>query len=311
MSDTQAAPISGPDLAAMDSKPVADSAPPAGSREAELAQMAIDNPGPYRWSEGGKHAAEHLRLRKERLEGKQVVDDTAGNADLADADEGDADDADLSLAEDERADEKETARATDVPTDPDERAEYLPDEASGYDNPAVEGVTWSQPLLDSFKTAAHEMEFTQGHVDKLGAWYFAEQKKVEAGWKDADAEQRKATKAQLSREDYEAANTGWKAAGKELRAQAQEARLPDGRSVATLPWFAKLMAQAGRGRQQGDAAPTGSDQVRFEELTRVLHSDINRYNSERTGRRNGDGSWQTLADEHLALRRKLEARKWA
>ena len=296
MSDNTASPtISGADIALMDASAssVADTGPPAGSREAELAAMAASAPGVYRWSDGGKLAGEHLALKRARVgdgeadtparrhgPSKASIAEDAPDADdasaagrkyieqmreerlKAEAEDDGAGDDDAGEADDYSTDATDEKLATpaDVPTDPAERAEYLPDDASGYDAPAVEGVTWGkadQPTLEGFYKAAHELEMPQGHVDKLAGWYIGRVAEIKEGWKQADAELAKATRASLSQEDFEAANVGWKGLlTKTERAQARQTRGPDGRAVVNQPWFAKLMAQAARAQQQGDAAPT-------------------------------------------------------
>jgi hypothetical protein len=125
--------VSGPDLAAMDAKPasgVADTGPPAGSREAELATMAVEDPGVYRYAEKGKYASEHLKLKQEResagkteaVAAKSPVADDALDAETAtDAGDGEA----TPTAE---ADAEPLEVVLDVPDSAEDYIEALPDE---------------------------------------------------------------------------------------------------------------------------------------------------------------------------------------
>jgi len=291
--------------------------------DAQLTDLHSRSPMEYRYDPQG-HAQRHLEVRRAlELAGKQqaAAVDKAPDADTADDEAGDEDDPAADYSTDTTEDEK-IAAPSDVPDDPDERAEYLPDDASGYAPPAVEGVEWAEadkPTLESFYKAAHELEMPQGHVDRIAGWYVNRVAEIREGWKQSDGAQLKATRATLAKSwgsefasNLDAANEVWKALPKSFRTQLRSARLIDGRGIYQTPEFSNLLLQAARGRQQGDAAPTlSADEARDVALNKIRMSSIDQYNNERTGRRTSDGRWETLSDEHLAIRRRLDARKRA
>jgi hypothetical protein len=89
----------------------------------------------------------------------------------------------------------------------------------------------------------------------------------------------------------------------------KSARLADGSQLKAHPAFAEAILSIAE-KRGSRAAPAASGLTRFEELNLLMTTDIDKYNS-RTGRRTPQGDWETYADEHLALRRKLEALKRA
>lgn len=301
MADDNTPTIGGAELAAMDAKPaVAVSEPPAGSEEATLAEMAARDPGSYRYGENGKHAARHLQLRNARLgdgeEGADADDDSEADEAATDYSTDAAEEAPAAKGK-EAADEAEPLETLEVNLE-------VPDSAEDYIT-ATADDHWSRqnPAAEKYAEFLHEQGMPRAAFD-AGIAYV---EKMRADLQAKDKEERAAARARLSSEDRVAITATLNDLGT-FGKLLQTARGPDGSLLITRDEFSSAMLSLASRRGSTPAPVASGDQARLVELQKIMNADVGRMN-ERTGRRNADGSWETLSDEMLSIRRRVDAQR--
>ena len=279
-------------------------------REIELATLAETDPGTYHWSDNGSLAKEHLELKQAREGDGEAEGDDADDEDLEHGD---------------GADEVEKEPTADEPTDADqtdseseEQEEDLesptadlsvPEAADDYIASVVDKHAWaeSDPIVAEFAEYAHEQGVP--HVGFAAALGFIEQ--LRARQQAADSQQNNATKTRLREQWGDSYKPNVQAMREALADERQfpagighaltKARLPDGSLIVNHPGFASMLLSIARQRDGGSTP--ASDEARLAELNEIMHNDVrDLYN-----RKNAKG--QTLSEEQLELRRKVDARK--
>jgi hypothetical protein len=167
-----------------------------------------------------------------------------------------------------------------VPTDPEERAAFFPEDSSGYELPQRD-VEAAQPDWQSFATVAHELGLSQAALDRCGQWYEGRIAEIHDGLVKADAGHAKAARAALTEtwgdeatHNIEVAKEAYKAAlPQEFRALLRETRLPNGRKLVNEPAFVQMLATLAK-------AQAPSVDSRLKEIRHIMRTDIDRYRSE-------------------------------
>jgi len=295
MSTTETPTIGGPELAAMDAPQPATTATPPSAREVELAHMAETNPGVYRWSEGGKLAAEHLKLKQER-ESASKGEAVATKAPVAD-DAPDGETAD--------ADEAETAPTAEADAEPLEVSLEIPESAEEYLE-AMDEAHWSRqdPQAEKYAQFLADAGMPQAAYD-AGIRYI---ERIRDERLAADKTDREAAKARLKPDEMRTITATLRDAG-DFGALLKTARGPDGSLIITNPAFKGILNLTSKTPSAG-APSQSADESRLVELQRIMNANVGRL-QERTGRRLPSGDWETLGDEMLSVRRRLDARKRA
>jgi hypothetical protein len=201
----------------------------------------------------------------------------------------------------------------------------IPEDPAKYDIPAIPGHSWKEedtPVLDTFKTAAHDADLTQEQVNRLTKWWANQQQQSEAEYdkklKRADVEDRdacydairsefgiaefKPSMSIMKRfiEDDEVFGEG--SAEKIMSARFYDEESGTWRRLTSLPGVARGLIGLATERYgesamaAGDGRPSVSAN-RLEEIEKIMRTDSDRYFRE------------GLADEAMAIRQKQEARE--
>ena len=240
-------------------------APTRAERLAELAQMREENFEEF--------AARGMDVELAQLEGDDDADQDAG------VEGGEDSDAEIDASASDEETESTEADDAEVAADGDQD-----DDTVAYNFPEVDGVNWGDPkspALRSLMATAFDKDVTQEQFDVFAGWYAETLKGLHAN----DPAHAKSARAALA-EEWGDQHDGRMAAAKAtftrafpdktLREQLKQARLPDGRKVANIPEFIRLLADCGNAR-----APTVDG--RLAEVRKILRDDPDRYRRENLG----------------------------
>lgn len=174
------------------------------------------------------------------------------------------------------------------------KAEGIPDDPSGYSLPdTVKKVMTDadKPMLASFTDYAHKKGAPQAVVDIASEWYFDMATRAAEDQTAADAEARDTAETELRKDwahgEYKANTTLAKRFVESIPGVGdvwEEARLPDGRLLGSVPEFIQWASDQGRS-QFGDVTFATADSEarhasRRAEIEKIRDTDFDRYEAE-------------------------------
>lgn len=174
------------------------------------------------------------------------------------------------------------------------KAEGIPDDPSGYSLPDVVKKVMTdadKPMLASFTDYAHKKGAPQSMVDLASEWYFDMATRAAEEQSATDTEAREEAEAELRKDwahgEYKANTTLAKRFVESIPGVGEvweEARLPDGRLLGSIPAFIQWASDQGR-QQFGDVTFANSDSerkhvARKEEIEKIRDTDFDRYERE-------------------------------
>lgn len=167
----------------------------------------------------------------------------------------------------------------------------VPDDPSGYKLPetVINRITDDdKPMLASFTDFAHKKGAPQAVVDIASEWYFSMAEAAAENQSAADLEAREEAENALRKDwahgEYKANTTlakRWVESIPGVGDAWEEARMPDGRLLGSIPEFIQWASDQGR-QTFGDVTFANGDSerkhtARKEEIETVLRTDRNRY----------------------------------
>lgn len=180
------------------------------------------------------------------------------------------------------------------------RAEFVPDEPSGYEIPQIEGYTWTdadQAAAEPFLEAFHAQGLSQAAADALLETYGQRIVEIRQQVDQSDASSAKAAKVELARTwgGQEAVSENIETIKEFLADESRipgdvatmiaEARAPNGQRLLNTPAFVELLYQAAsRQTSQPSQAPRAGYVPRpgyaneRAEIMDLMTSDIDQYN---------------------------------
>lgn len=174
------------------------------------------------------------------------------------------------------------------------KAEGIPDDPSGYSFPdAVKKVMTDddKPMLASFTDYAHKKGAPQAVVDIASEWYFDMATHAAEDQSSSDLTAREEAEAELRKDwahgEYKANTTLAKRFVESIPGVGdvwEEARLPDGRLLGSIPEFVQWASDQGR-QQFGDVTFANGDSerkhtARRDEIEKIRNTDFDRYEAE-------------------------------
>lgn len=174
------------------------------------------------------------------------------------------------------------------------KAEGIPDDPSGYSFPdAVKKVMTDddKPMLASFTDYAHKKGAPQAVVDIASEWYFDMATHAAEDQSSSDLTAREEAEAELRKDwahgEYKANTTLAKRFVESIPGVGdvwEEARLPDGRLLGSVPEFVQWASDQGR-QQFGDVTFANGDSerkhtARRDEIEKIRNTDFDRYEAE-------------------------------
>jgi hypothetical protein len=185
------------------------------------------------------------------------------------------------------------------------RAEHgVPDDPTGYEAPAVEGVEWNTEALNPIHEIAHRHNVPKLAVADALVAYAKQVQAQHAAVKQRDAENAKAVRSALSADEIAAVKSAAKAMPAQLRQMLNQARGPDGTRVINNPEVLRMITAA-YGAQPGNrtAHTTVPDartslQTELAEIDSVMYRDAGDLSRpwKNTGRSAADRKAEIMAE---------------
>jgi hypothetical protein len=300
MTDTPAGP-------APETTPAVPTDPAAlAARDAELTALYEHDPNRYQYEDGGKHATEHLAVRKAQQAKGGEPTQADQPADVGIEVDGIDLDAPVSEADGEEPEEGEDAEAseTDLQWDREDFTYTPPDGA--------EVTETGQERINAFAEFAHKAnvspEAFEGAINFYNELVAKEQERRAETDKTARVDLVAELKGELG-DGYAAfrneVDGAFKELSQDLRRALKSARLPEGRLLLSMPEAVHMVHALSRHQTQATIQPQGSRSAMQQELAEIdmlMRSDISEYH-----RANWRGSNRSASDRRLEIMRQLDA----
>jgi hypothetical protein len=179
------------------------------------------------------------------------------------------------------------------------RSEHgIPDDASGYEPPVVDGIEWNQAALSPILEVAHKHNLPMQSVADALAEYGKQVQAQRAQIKQRDIANVRVARAALGEDGVAAARSAAKAMPAELRTLLSQARGPDGARIDNHPAILKLITTA---YGQGRTPMTKELKTEMAEIDADMHRDVSSLH------RPWKTTGMTAGERRLQIARELDA----